>query len=483
MGGYWLLCIDGAVMFGCGDLYSRFVNVYQGFHVKLIRLVAAAGLCIAASHASAMPVENVSAEAIGSSIVRVDWSAVEGVAHYDLYLNGARIQSELTATTVDVSSLIADTQYQFFVTACSDDGMCSEPSSQANVTTPAQSPEEQPSDLGTCEPATDGTAPTVSIAPNDDGTALLSWCAITGAQGYNVFLDNQYQSTSGSSTFQLQVDYSAGDEYQVAWFANGNFPPKSAVAQVSGDDTPDIDTPPAPVTDVDILTRLEADSSSSDDDVEIYFTRHAEKMTQLMEREDGSLIEVCGEEKCAEVLNAKGELRAELLANLFQAAGITDRLTHAFSSHKIRTRQTIEMITAAAGLSGDVDKNADDGIQEFPVSNPDATADATELDPESTSPSEAPVIDALTSLSAGSVALVAGHSGTLYDIMAGIGLTDVCLEETIDSCNESRYPVSSSFKVKNFGDIWKVTLAAGEANFVYRVNLQPAEFLIDDLAQ
>jgi phosphohistidine phosphatase SixA len=314
--------------------------------------------------------------------------------------------------------------------------------------------------------------------PNDDGTALLSWCAVTGAEGYNVFLDNQYQRTLGSSTYQLWVDYNAGDEYQVAWYADGNYPAKSAVVQAPGDETP-----PTPMTDLDSLTKLEADSSASDDDVEIYFTRHAEKMTQLAEQEDGSFIEVCGDDKCAEILNAKGELRAELLADVFRGAGITGRLTHAFSSHKIRTRQTIEMIAAEAGLSGDNDKNADDGIQEFPVSNPDATADATELDPESTSPSEAPVIEALTGLPAGSVALVAGHSGTLYDIMAGIGLTDVCFEVSIDSCNESRYPVDSKFKVKNFGDIWKVTLSAGETNFVYRVNFQPAELAIDELAQ
>jgi len=441
--------------------------------VKSIRLLAAAGLCIAASHTFAMPVETISAEALGSKVVRVSWSASEEAAYYDLYLDSARIQTGITATTVDVSSLTPATDYQFFVTACMADGMCSAASSQANITTPAQS-----TAAGECEPATDGSAPTVSIMPNGDGTALLSWCAVTGAEGYNIFLNNQYERTLGSSINQETVDYTDGDEYQVAWYANGNYPAKSAVAQVSGDETPQ-----PPMTDLDVLAKLEADSSASDDDVEIYFTRHAEKMTQLMEQEDGSLIEVCGEDTCAEVLNAKGELRAELLADGFREAGITARLTHAFSSHKIRTRQTIEMITAEAGLSGDVDKNPDDGIQEFPVSNADATADATELDPESTSPSKAPVIEALTSLPAGSVALVAGHSGSLYDIMAGIGLTDVCFEDTIESCNQSRYPVDGSFKVKNYGDIWKVTLSAGEASFVYRINLQPVELVVNELAQ
>lgn len=441
--------------------------------MKIIRILSAAGLYLAAFHAYSMPVESISAEALGSDVVRVSWSPAGEAAYYDLYLDSAQIQTGITTTTVDVSSLSADTAYQFFVTACMADGMCSAASSQANVVTLVQA-----SPLSVCEAATDGSAPTVSISPNGDGTALLSWCAVEGAEGYNIFRNNLYQRTLGSSTNQESVDFSDGDEYQVAWYANGNYPAKSAVAQIPTDETP-----PAPTTDLDVLTKLEADSSNSDDDVEIYFTRHAEKMTQLMEQEDGSFIEVCGEDKCAEVLNAKGELRAELLVNLFRDAGITARLTHAFSSHKIRTRQTIEMISAEAGLSGDMDKNADDGIQEFPVSNPDGTADATELDPEGTSASEAPVIEALTNLAAGSVALVAGHSGTLYDIMKGIGLSDVCFEDTIESCNEARYPVADSFKVKNFGDIWKVTLLSGEASFVYRVNYQPAELAIDDLAQ
>jgi hypothetical protein len=117
------------------------------------------------------------------------------------------------------------------------------------------------------------------------------------------------------------------------------------------------------------------------------------------------------------------------------------------------------------------------------LSNGDGTADATELDPESTSPSKAPIIEALLSLPGGSVALVAGHSGTLYDIMAGLGLTDVCLEDTVDTCNQDRYPIDEDIKVKNFGDIWKVTLENGVTNFAYRVNLQPDVLVLKELAQ
>lgn len=219
--------------------------------------------------------------------------------------------------------------------------------------------------------------------------------------------------------------------------------------------------------------------------VVIYFTRHAEKQTELSENEDGTFSEVCGSDKCSEILNAKGELRAELLVEWFAGKGITEDLTHAFSSHKTRTRQTIEQIVAAAGLSGDNDKILD-GIQEFPIFAGDASEDyATELAPESTSPSEQPVIDALLALEPGSVALVAGHSGTLYDIMYGIGLMDSCTVINIDAgtCNAARYPFNEKQKVANFGDIWKVTLRNGVAKFKYRQNLQPTVLKRIDIAR
>ncbi len=430
------------------------------------------GIGLAMGQAYAMGVENVSAEAIGSSGVRVSWDASEGAAYYELYQDSLLLRSGISETEAEVSGLSAGSAYQFFVTACDASGMCSEASMQADVMTTAA----VNAGLGACDAG--AIAPDVALLGGDDGLAVLSWCSVAEAQGYNLFLNGDYLTTVGSSTYSTVVDYSGAEEYQVAWYADGFYPPKSAVAAES--DTPV--EPPAD-SDEDMLAALDAASSDNPDDVEIYFTRHAEKMTQLAEQEDGSFIEVCGESKCAEVLNAKGELRAELLAGLFSDAGITQRLTNAFSSHKIRTRQTIELITAEAGLTGDIDKFPNDGIQEYPVSNDDGTADATELDPESTSPSEAPVIEALLSLPAGSVALVAGHSGTLYDIMAGIGLGDVCLKDTVDSCDTNRYPIDEDVKVKNFGDIWKVTLQDGEANFVYRVNLQPAQLHVQELAQ
>ena len=438
--------------------------------MKRFQYVAVAGLCAMASQASAMNVLSISAEVLSDTSSRISVEADEDTAFLEIYQNGVRVATTESGNSVTITSLQPSTDYQYFATACSADGICSVPSGQATIRTSGSS--ALPADV--CEAATDGSAPEVALSLNGNGTAELIWCEVTGAEGYNIFRNGLYDGTVGRATLSTTVSYDGSEQYQVAYYFDGNFPPKSAVADV-------VELDDGPVTDLDILAGLDAASQSAD--VEIYFTRHAEKMTLLAEQEDGSLLEVCGEDKCAEVLNAKGELRAELLKDLFQDAGITDRLTHAFSSHKIRTRQTIEMITADAGLTGDIDKNPDDGIQEFPITNPEGTADATELDPESTSPSEAPVIEALLALPSGSVALVAGHSGTIYDIMAGIGLTDVCLEETVETCSEARYPIDDSVKVANFGDIWKVVLQDGVAEFVFRANFQPSELDLEELAQ
>lgn len=439
------------------------------------RMVSAAVVIVAlASKVYSMPVDTISAEALSNSSVKVTWSQVADTSYYDLYQDSGRIASGIVATEYDVADLNASTFYQFFVTACGADGACSIASQQADVTTSA--PEDGPDAV--CPPATDGSAPVVMYTENADGTARLSWCEVTGAEGYNLFVNNNYVHTYAADVLSANIEFDANNTYQVAWFAGDNYPAKSAPATDSNGRDPDPDT-----GDRNVLAQLDAESAVIPDSVEIYFTRHAEKIRQLEEQADGSFTEVCGEKKCAEVLNAKGELRAELLARLFSDAGVTTRLTHAFSSHKIRTRQTIEAIAMEAGLSGDNDKNAGDGIQEFPISNTDGSADATELDPESTSPSEAPVINALLNLPADSVALVAGHSGTLYDIMTGIGLTDVCTENTVDICNQDRYPVNSKFKVRDFGDIWKVVLVDGGARFIYRANFQPQALELQTLAR
>ena len=427
--------------------------------MKLISSLTIIGLVTLSMTVSAEQVQNVSAQAQGGGTVNLTWDSIDDVAYYDVYENSTdRIATGVTSTSYVREGLSLNTTYQYFVTACMGDGTCGEASLQATVTTSSAGVAVEYS-----------AEPVAVIADNGDGTASLSWSSVAAAEGYNVYVNNQYLETIYGLNTTIAFD--AANVVQVAWFGGGEYPAKSApamTAEVMGDGS---------------WASLDSASSGSSTDVEIYFTRHAEKMTELSELENGNFQEVCGEDKCSEVLNAKGELRAEMLVDAFATAGVTDRLTHAFSSHKTRTRQTIEAIVAAAGLTGDIDKNAGDGIQEYPVLNNDGSANATELDPESTSGSEEPTIEALMALPAGSVALVAGHSGTLYDIMAGLGLADVCLSDTVETCDQNRYPIDSKVKVKNFGDIWKIVLNEGVASFAYRINLQPKALAVHELSQ
>ena len=240
------------------------------------------------------------------------------------------------------------------------------------------------------------------------------------------------------------------------------------------------------------VTLVPAQAQATNGYVTVYFTRHAEKMTQLVKTGDASQAyeveyvdgepqftpdgprqkgnqfdEACGEKtsstKCAEVLNPLGELRAELLADFLKRWGVTRRLDAVYSSHKERTRQTVAPTAELAGLT----------VVQLP-------AGKTELEPEGTTASECPTIDAINAASAGDTLLVAGHSGTLYDIM-GAG-NDDCVGLGLDTSNDNRFPKDEDGKVRDFGDLWKVVIRNGQARFVYRVNLQPKYLFIENKA-
>ncbi len=213
----------------------------------------------------------------------------------------------------------------------------------------------------------------------------------------------------------------------------------------------------------------------------IYFTRHAEKQTStvdlgaalnLPDNADGEPINIgknrddlCGDSKCAEQLSDFGLVRAQLLADWFDRKGITEDITHVFASHKTRTRQTVEEIAMRAGLNND-DDLISDGVQQLP-------ADGMELNPQSTGPSEQPTIDALYLLEPGDVAVVAGHSGTLYDIFEGLN---------IDTSDNGDFPKDTrpgkEGKVRDYGDVWKIIIRNGEAKFKWRKNLQPTRLRV-----
>lgn len=230
-------------------------------------------------------------------------------------------------------------------------------------------------------------------------------------------------------------------------------------------------------------TMLPGLAFAGDDEVTIYFTRHAEKQALLTETEEEVGVGVEEEEhlyqpsgdKGAEELSEFGEKRAEALADWFLVKGITSDLTHIFSSQKLRTRQTIQAIAQdALAISGDelVTSNDDDyligdGIQQFPRDIVPNDYDERLETLDSPKSSINPTIEALLNLPDGSVALVAMHSGTFYKILNGL---------QIDSGNkvtdEGLFPKGDDQKISTFGDIWKIKMKHGAANVEWRKNLQ-----------
>lgn len=233
----------------------------------------------------------------------------------------------------------------------------------------------------------------------------------------------------------------------------------------------------------------------------IYFTRHAEKETittdvtdtagqpslymfdsdRLFSEVEGDspkgkrLDEVCGVGKCGEQLSKLGALRASLLAEWFERHGITAELDAVYATHKIRTQQTV----TPTAITADLD------VVQFPAFADDGQI-ATELNPESTTDSECPTIMAIRDAQAAGMdtILVAGHSGTLYDIM-GDGNSE-CDGLGLDTTDGERFPKDpdDNTKVRDFGDIWKVVLRPNrEAKFRFRANLQPPRLTVDNITR
>lgn len=229
----------------------------------------------------------------------------------------------------------------------------------------------------------------------------------------------------------------------------------------------------------------------------IFFTRHAEKQTITTAvgtadsygseyNEDGevafdflpdgrepigdTLDEICGGGKCAEELSKQGELRALLLADWFAGRGITDDLGAVYATHKLRTQQTVMPTATVAGL-------------DVTILNPTFS----ELNPASTTPSECATLKAIVAERASGendTILIAGHSGTLYDIM-GAGVSD-CLDMAgmsmtglgLDTDDADAFPKDEDGKVRDFGDLWKVVIKRnGDVRLRYRLNLQQPQRL------
>ncbi|MBL7739475.1 MAG: fibronectin type III domain-containing protein [Chitinophagaceae bacterium] len=139
-------------------------------------------LVLADSQAPTAP-SNLAASNITQSSLLLSWTASTdnvGVAGYDIYRNGTKINSSLvTGTTYNVTGLSASTAYQFYVQAKDAAGNTSASSNTINITTPdTQAP----------------TAPANLTASNITQASLtLNWTASTdnvGVEGYDIYQDN-----------------------------------------------------------------------------------------------------------------------------------------------------------------------------------------------------------------------------------------------------------------------------------------------------
>lgn len=248
-----------------------------------------------------------------------------------------------------------------------------------------------------------------------------------------------------------------------------------------------------------------ADNGHRADRTVIYMTRHAEKQDELFAG-DGAGIEtnMCKTDgsRCAEELSPLGELRADLLAEWLEDRGILRTITDVISSDKQRTRQTVEPSAAkiiAHGIadlaSVDTMDGIQDGVRQVPIS--DANMPLNELN--GNSGSVIPTVDAIKALDAGSVALVAAHSGTIYRIMGGEDtdgnadtVTDdgdatvgLGIDTTVgdNQADVTLFPKKESDgKVPTFGDIWKIVINnnTGVARVAWRKNLQPNRLTVDN---
>ena len=249
----------------------------------------------------------------------------------------------------------------------------------------------------------------------------------------------------------------------------------------------------APLLAAAIPSAAQATGHHGERPITVYFTRHAEKMTTTTATDGGlstydivydgdeatitangntpvskakNRDDVCGVKKCAEELNPLGLERAELLADWFKRRGITRRLDTVISSHKRRTFQTVEPTADDANLT----------VMQFPVGG-------TELAPEGTTDSECPTLEAIRASAPGDTVLVAGHSGTLYDIMGEANEDCPTLGLGLDTSDDRRFPKDEDGKVRDFGDIWKVVIYPnGKARFAYRVNLQPKALFVNNFS-
>src|SRR5436190_12273105 len=103
------------------------------------------------------------------------WNAVSGVAAYNVYRNGSKVNgAPVAVTNYTDNGLSSGTSYSYFVKSVTSTNAESPPSSSVTATTTGIAPLIVP-------PAN------LTVSGKTDTTVTLAWNAVNGAAGYNVY--------------------------------------------------------------------------------------------------------------------------------------------------------------------------------------------------------------------------------------------------------------------------------------------------------
>ena len=191
--------------------------------------------------------------------------------------------------------------------------------------------------------------------------------------------------------------------------------------------------------------------SESPHTITIFFVRHGEDADEMLLEPSYTITFNNAVGSCHEtVLNPLGKMRATVLADWFEAQKITKTLTHVVATHKIRTRQTVQPIAQAAGLSGAndlvMDQMPGDGVINVPWWPWECEAGWT-----SSKSVIQPQTNFINTLPLGSRVVLCSHSPALYPIMQAYGI------DTSDPVLFPKDPTDPN-KVGGFNNLWAVEL-------------------------
>ena len=129
--------------------------------------------------------QNLLAEAIGTSSIRLSWSPVDGATSYYIYNNGSNTHfATATSNTFEVTGLTPGTEYCYTVTAVNAYGESEKPSAVCTKT--------------------------ITLAPQNlvanaasHSSIVLSWNEVAGAELYNVYKDNEKIASVTSMSYTV----------------------------------------------------------------------------------------------------------------------------------------------------------------------------------------------------------------------------------------------------------------------------------------